>query len=186
MRPSRHAPINPRDTAMRQTVITLPLHRLRQACAFLLLACLCALAAHAQQNDNTAPKSHAKNIAGISSSDATSGAKVTIASDVPLNDYSAYRSGDRFYVVIPQANAKGVGGVRGRGFEGAQVQRRGQDVVLSFKLQPGASARVDQRFNRLAVQFNASDIGTQTQNANRATHQPTPEPPTPAENPGPP
>ena len=120
----------------------------------------------------------------MSASDAPGGSRVTITSDGALNDYSAYRSGDRFYVVIPQANAKGVGGVRGRGFEGAQVQRRGQDVVLSFKLQPGASAHVDQKFNRLVVQFNAPEIGTQTQNANRATQQPTPEARTPVENAG--
>ncbi|HEX8179950.1 MAG TPA: HEAT repeat domain-containing protein [Pyrinomonadaceae bacterium] len=160
---------------MRQTETTISPHRLRHACALLLVVCLCALAAFAQQNDNSAQKRPAKNIAGMSSSDAPGGSRVTITSDGALNDYSAYRSGDRFYVVIPQASAKGVGGVRGRGFEGAQVQRRGQDVVLSFKLQPGASARVDQRFNRLVVNFNAPDIGAQPKNTNQpAQQQPTP------------
>ena len=162
---------------MRQTVTTLPLRRLRHACALLLLVCLAgALTASAQQNDNTAPKANTKNIAGMSASDAPGGAKVTITSDGALNDYSAYRSGDRFYVVIPQAKAKGGGGVRGRGFEGAQVQQRGQDVVMSFKLQPGASARVDQRFNRLVVQFNAPEVGAQppARNANQSVAQPTP------------
>jgi hypothetical protein len=143
----------------------------------MLLVCLCALATHAQQNDNTAPKAPGKSIVGMSSSDAPGGSKVTIASDAALNDYSAYRSGDRFYVVIPQANAKGVGGVRGRGFEGAQVQRRGQDVVLSFKLQPGASARVDQRFNRLVVQFNAPEVSAPATNANQSSPQPAPRTP---------
>ncbi|MFL6211640.1 MAG: HEAT repeat domain-containing protein [Pyrinomonadaceae bacterium] len=143
----------------------------------MLLVCLCALATHAQQNDNTAPKAPGKSIVGMSSSDAPGGSKVTIASDAALNDYSAYRSGDRFYVVIPQANAKGVGGVRGRGFEGAQVQRRGQDVVLSFKLQPGASAHVDQRFNRLVVQFSAPEVGAPQTNTNQASAQPTPRTP---------
>src|SRR5947209_12363374 len=160
---------------------TMPLtHRLRHTCAvaIVLACCLCAFNARAQQNDNSAPaKPHNKSIARMSSSDAPSGSKVTITSDGALNDYSAYRSGDRFYVVIPQANAKGLGGVRGRGFEGAQVQRRGQDVVMSFKLQPGASARVDQRFNQLVVQFNAPEVAGQTQpkNTNQPTQQPTPE-----------
>ncbi len=180
MRPSGHAPIKPRDTVMRQQN-TMPLtQRLQHACALVLVVCACAFAAHAQQNDNPAPgtKAPAKNIAGMSSSDGPNGAKVTITSDGALNDYSAYRSGDRFYVVIPQANAKGVGNVRGRGFEGAQVSRRGQDVIMSFKLQPGATARVDQRFNKLVVQFNAADVGAQTatQNTNRPPAQPTPEP----------
>ncbi len=168
---------------MRKSVTTCQPQRLQRTCA-LLLGVLCALSAlapsaRAQQNDNTAQTNKprtTKNIAGMSSSDAPGGSKVTITSDGVLNDYSAYRSGDRFYVVIPQASAKGVGGVRGRGFEGAQVQRRGQDVVLSFKLQPGASARVDQRFNRLVVQFNASDVGAQPKNTNQPTQQPTPEP----------
>jgi HEAT repeat protein len=143
----------------------------------MLLVCLCALASHAQQNDNTAPKAPGKSIVKMSSSDAPGGSKVTIASDAALNDYSAYRSGDRFYVVIPQANAKVGGGVRGRGFEGAQVQRRGQDVVLSFKLQPGASARVEQKFNLLVVQFNAPDVSASSTNTNQAGAQPTPRTP---------
>lgn len=178
MRPSGHAPIKPRDTAMRQQK-TMPLtQHLRHACAFALVLFACAFAAPAQQNDNTAAKPHAKNIAGMSSSDAPNGAKVMIISDSALSDYSAYRSGDRFYVVIPQANAKSVGGVRGRGFEGAQVTKRGQDVVMSFKLQPGASAHVEQHFNKLVVHFNAADVGVQTppKNTNQQTAQPTPDP----------
>ena len=128
---------------MRKSVTISPIKRLRPACALLLAAlCACAaLTARAQQNVNSAKARPTKNIAGMSSSDAPGGSKVTIVADGALGDYSAYRSGDRFYVTIPQASAKGIGGVRGRGFEGAQVQRRGQDVVLSFKLQPGASAR---------------------------------------------
>ncbi len=177
MRPFSHAPIKPRDTAMRQQQTMSLIQRLRCACALALVLFTCAFAAHAQQNDNTAAKPPAKKIAGMSSSDAPSGSKVTIISDGALNDYSAYRSGDRFYVVIPQANAKGVGGVRGRGFEGAQVTRQGQDVVMSFKLQPGASAHVNQKFNRLVVQFNAADVGAQTplKKINQQTAQPTPD-----------
>ncbi|HEX8070001.1 MAG TPA: HEAT repeat domain-containing protein [Pyrinomonadaceae bacterium] len=146
------------------------------------LVCVCLLActsAPAQQNDNAAAAKARKNIYGVSSSDTPGGANVTITADTPLYDYSAYRSGDRFYVVIPQASAKGGGVGRGRGFEGAQVSRRGDDVVYSFKLQPGASANVSQKFNRLVVQFSAPDVGAQTQaqNANRAGAQPTPRTP---------
>jgi len=153
-------------------------HRLRHTCtvALIVVCCLFAANARAQQNDNSAPaKPRSKNIARMSSSDAPGGAKVTITSDGVLNDYSAYRSGDHFYVVIPQANASKIGGVRGHGFEGAQVKRRGPDVVMSFKLQPGASARVDQRFNQLVVQFNAPEVTEQT--ATKNTNQPTQQPP---------
>lgn len=112
----------------------------------------------AAQNANTpqTSKPQSGRLTPLRSSDTSAGSKVTITSDVPLNDYSAYRSGDRYYVRIPKADAGAVANsVRGRGFEDAQVQRQGGDVVLSFKLQPGASARVNQRFNRLDVEFAA-------------------------------
>ncbi|HEX8072235.1 MAG TPA: caspase family protein [Pyrinomonadaceae bacterium] len=100
------------------------------------------------------PTENRRSIFGVASSDTPAGARVTITSESPLGDYSAYRSGDRFYVVIPNARiVNGAGGVRGRGFDDAQVSRRGNDVVLFFKLQPGASAHVEQRFNRLVVRF---------------------------------
>ncbi|HEX8853755.1 MAG TPA: HEAT repeat domain-containing protein, partial [Pyrinomonadaceae bacterium] len=86
---------------------------------------------------------------------------MTIRSDTPLNDYSAYRSGDRFYVVIPKANANSVPrGASGRGFSDMQVQQRGNDVVLSYKLQPGAKPRVNQRFDRLDVVFDTAEGAT--------------------------
>jgi HEAT repeat protein len=151
------------------------------ACA-LLAALLAASGSHAQQqpaNSNAAgqqPAKRAKRITPLRSSDSAQGSRVTITSDGELNDYSAYRSGDRFIVVIPQAQGGGGEGAHGRGFEGAQVSHRGNDLVYTFKLQPGASAKVSQRFNRLDVQFTAPKgseppAGTQT----------APTPRTPAE-----
>ena len=43
--------------------------------------------------------------------------------------------------------------MRGRGLAGAEVARRGQDVLLSFHLEPGATVRVNQNFNRLNMDF---------------------------------
>ncbi len=101
-------------------------------------------------------KSLRKKLTTPRSSDTSDGSRVTIASDGVLNDYSAYRSGNRFYVVIPEADAPQVaGGVRGRGFENVQVQKRGGDAVISFQLQPGTAARVNQKFNKLDVVFSA-------------------------------
>ncbi|HYG08519.1 MAG TPA: HEAT repeat domain-containing protein, partial [Pyrinomonadaceae bacterium] len=125
------------------------------------VACLCLAVvnferARAQQPAPTpAQKSRTKRITPLRTSDTADGSRVTITSDGELNDYSAYRSGDRFIVVVPQAEGAGGGGARGRGFEGAQVEKRGKDLVYTFKLQPGATARVNQRFNRLDVQFSA-------------------------------
>ncbi len=98
--------------------------------------------------------------------DSARGSSVTIRSDTPLNDYSAYRSGDRFYVVIPKANANALPkGASGRGFSDMQVQQRGNDVVLSYRLQPGSKPRVNQRFDRLDVVFDTAEGADATNNA---------------------
>jgi HEAT repeat protein len=112
-----------------------------------------------QANQSAAVPSQKKNITQLRGSDAPDGSRVMITSDVPLNDYSAYRSGDRYYVVIPEANAPRAESMRGRGFEDVQVQKRGGDAVLSFRLQPGTSAHVKQKFNRLEVVFNTPGAG---------------------------
>jgi HEAT repeat protein len=128
--------------------------------------------ARAQQPAASPQKSRTKRITPLRTSDTADGSRVTITSDGELNDYSAYRSGDRFIVVVPQAEGGG-GGARGRGFEGAQVEKRGKDLVYTFKLQPGATARVNQRFNRLDVQFSAAK-GANANPAVKPTPAPTP------------
>jgi HEAT repeat protein len=157
------------------------LARGRVLAALVAFACLAfalvSTGARAQQptgaNTNTqqSAKPRTKRLTPLKSADAGQGSRVTITSDGELNDYSAYRSGDRFIVVIPQAQGGEGGGVKGRGFEGAQVSRRGNDLVYTFKLEPGATAKVNQRFNRLDVQFTATKQAQA--NANTA---PTPAP----------
>ncbi|HJU56043.1 MAG TPA: hypothetical protein VJ715_15765, partial [Pyrinomonadaceae bacterium] len=126
-------------------------------------------------------KPQKKNITPLRSGDTADGSRITITSDAPLNDYSAYRSGDRYYVVIPDANApRAAGSLRGKGFEDVQVQRRGNDAVLSFKLQPGTNARVQQRFNQLNVELTTPGGGrtpevTPTPAIAKATPSPTPQ-----------
>ncbi|HEY9401630.1 MAG TPA: caspase family protein [Pyrinomonadaceae bacterium] len=90
----------------------------------------------------------------LTMTDAPTGARVTITSNQDLKDYSAYRSGDRFIVIIPNAEIQRLQRVlEGHGFSGVQLNMRGNDVVISFRMQPGSTARVNQRFNRLDVQF---------------------------------
>ncbi|HEX8919848.1 MAG TPA: hypothetical protein VF766_00125, partial [Pyrinomonadaceae bacterium] len=97
-----------------------------------------------------------KGLAPLRKDEAPDGSRVTITYNEPLSDYSAYRSGNQFVVVIPKADAPRVSsGLRGRGFEGVQVEKRGDDTVLSFRIQPGVKARVAQQFNRLEVIFSA-------------------------------
>jgi hypothetical protein len=134
-------------------------------------------------------KPQQKKITPLRSTDTADGSRITIRADAPLNDYSAYRSGDRYYVVIPEASAPAAqGGMKGRGFEDVQVQKRGGDTVLSFKLQPGTNARVSQKFDKLDVELTTPGkrgANTSTDTGNTATPptapvtQPTPRP-TPA------
>ena len=102
------------------------------------------------------PQPKKKSLAALRTGETPEGGRATITSDVPLNDYEAYRSGNRYYVVIPGANAPSVpGNARGRGFDDVQVHKRGNDTVLSFRLKPGATAHVNQKFNKLDVVFNS-------------------------------
>lgn len=116
-----------------------------------------------------------KRISSVQIGEASEGARVTVVSDSMLNDYEAFRRGDRFYVTIPQADfAAGKPGFRGDGFEDVQVQKVGDSVVFSFKLQPGATARVDQRSNRLDVIFSAPNRTERNRsNASRGAYVPT-------------
>jgi hypothetical protein len=97
-----------------------------------------------------------KHVTSLQLGQAAEGARVTVISDSALNDYEAFRRGDRFYVKIPQAEfAFSQPSFHGDGFDDVQVQKVGDSVVVSFKLQPGASARVDEHSNRLDVIFTA-------------------------------
>jgi len=103
----------------------------------------------AQQNNSNSEKR--QHVATLRSSDSQEGSRVAISSDQSLNNYEAYRRGDRFYVKIPAANVPRAEAVRGRGFADVTAQRNGDSTVLSFRLQPGATAHVEQRANKLDV-----------------------------------
>ena len=94
-----------------------------------------------------------QHVATLRSSDSPEGSRVRLSSDQSLNDYEAYRRGDRFYVKIPAAEVPRAEALRGRGFADVKVQRIGDSTVVSFRLQPGASARVEQHSNQLEVVF---------------------------------
>jgi hypothetical protein len=99
-----------------------------------------------------------KHITAIQLGGAAEGSRVTVVSDSPLIDYEAFRRGDRFYVKIPTADLSAAAPqFRADGFEDVQVQKVGDSQIVSFKLQPGATARVDQRGNRLDVVFSAAN-----------------------------
>jgi len=99
-----------------------------------------------------------KQITAIQLGGAAEGSRVTVVSDSPLIDYRAFRRGDRFYVKISLADLTAPPPhFRADGFEDIQIQKVGDSQIVSFKLQPGATARVDQRGNHLDVVFSAAN-----------------------------
>lgn len=95
---------------------------------------------------------------------------MTIVSDAALNDYEAFRRGNRFYIRIPLADFASIPpSFRADGFEDIQVQKVGDGLLVSFGLQAGASARVDQRWNRLDVIFSAPNRTLRNNLANGST-----------------
>lgn len=113
-----------------------------------------------------------KHVTSLQLGQADEGARVTVISDGALNDYEAFRRGDRFYVKIPLAEfAFSQPRFHGNGFDDVQVQKVGDSVVVSFRLQLGASAHVEQRGNRLDVIFTALNRGKHGNIANVASNR---------------
>src|SRR5438067_6194 len=101
----------------------------------------------------TSASARRQHTAVLRASDSPDGSRVALSSDQSLNDYEAYRRGDRFYVKIPQSEVPRAEAVRGRGFADVKAQKTGDSTVVSFRLQPGATAHVEQRGNKLDVVF---------------------------------
>jgi hypothetical protein len=87
----------------------------------------------------------------------STGGSVTINADSPINDAVSYKSGDRFVVVVPQAAVGSVqSDMQARDFASFQLEQRGEDLVISFKLKGGVGARLEQRSGTVAVEFSSS------------------------------
>lgn len=134
---------------------------------FLLVASIAAqsrIVRPSQTNTNSAKRPH---VATLRASDSPEGSRVAISSDQSLNNYEAYRRGDRFYVKIPAADVPRAEAVRGRGFADVKAQRAGDSTVVSFRLQPGATAHVEQRANKLDVVISVPEGGATAVASNR-------------------
>jgi hypothetical protein len=130
----------------------------RKRCAVVLLASICIVwVAFISSSAQLKAQKHVTSVEMVQAAD---GARVTVNSDSALNDYEAFRRGDRFYVKIPLAEFSfSQPRFHGNGFDDVQVQKVGDSVVVSFKLQLGASAHVEQHANRLEVIFTAGNRG---------------------------
>jgi hypothetical protein len=142
------------------------------ALSAMLVAAQSRIIRPAQSNSAGSSKSH---VATLRASDSPDGSRVSLSSDQSLNNYEAYRRGDRFYVRIPGADMPRAESIRGRGFSDVKVQRSGDSTVVSFRLQPGATAHVEQRSNRLEVVFTVPG-GNTSANTGRDTTRPRSNP----------
>lgn len=106
----------------------------------------------AQSNSNGPEKrQHATLLRAIESPE---GSRVAIRSDQSLSDlYEAYKRDDRFYVRIPSSEMPGAEALHGRAFSDVRVQRGADSTVISFRLQPGVVAHIEQRGNELEIIF---------------------------------
>ncbi|HKS30137.1 MAG TPA: DUF5916 domain-containing protein [Pyrinomonadaceae bacterium] len=95
-----------------------------------------------------------KSIVSFRVSEEGDGTRVFITGDVSLNDYTAYRDGESYYLTIPHASASFIqSNWTGRGFTDVLVSSRDTDLVFSFRLRESAAARVEQRLNKIEVVF---------------------------------
>jgi hypothetical protein len=125
-----------------------------------------------------------KRLATIRSNDVPEGSRIILTSDATLADCQSYTEAGRFHLLIPHAiEPQAQGDLRGRGFTDVRIERRGEDVLLSFNLEAGAQVSVSQRFNRLEVTFITATASSANRDGNQigTTSQPTPSPsPTPS------
>jgi hypothetical protein len=95
-----------------------------------------------------------KHITSLWTATSAAGSTVHVVSDTSVSDYEAYTRGGRFYVKIPAADLPTArGSLLGRGFDDVQIQRYGDGIIISFRLLPGTSARVQQSSDRLNIIF---------------------------------
>jgi hypothetical protein len=104
------------------------------------------------------PKPLKERVIALRRKESAEGERLTLTSDAPLDDYSSYVEDERLFVVVPLTALAGAqGNINGRGFNDMKVEPRGHDILLSFRLQVGASFHVRQKFNRLDLVFSTNE-----------------------------
>ena len=96
-----------------------------------------------------------KRVIALRRSETADGARFTLTSDSVLDDYKSYAEGERLFILVPRAALSSTRGevTRGRGFADMRVEQREDGLLLSFRLQTGATVAVNQSFNRLDLIF---------------------------------
>src|ERR1051326_3212863 len=143
------------------------------ACAVVLLLASTRIATQSRiipppQPANANLKAKPPKITTLRATDSAEGSRVAVTADQSLNEYEAYRRGDRFYIKIPLADSPRAEVVRGRAFSDVKVQRDGDSTIVSFRLQPGATAHVEPHGNKLDVVFTMPGAKLSSSAAGRA------------------
>ena len=95
-----------------------------------------------------------KRLVTLRRNETPEGSRLTLKSDAPLTDYKSFAEGERVCIMIPQAAfVSQRRDESGRGFADMRIEQRDENVMLSFRLQTGATVAVNQNFNRLDVVF---------------------------------
>src|ERR1043166_3492859 len=121
-----------------------------------------------QQAANANANSKRSKVTTLRATDSAEGSRVAVTADQSLNEYEAYRRGDRFYIKIPLADIPRAEVVRGSAFSDVKVQRDGDSTIVSFRLQPGATAHVEPHGNKLDVVFTMPGAKLSSSAAGRA------------------
>jgi hypothetical protein len=112
------------------------------------------LASSASVTAASAPQPLNRRVIALRRKETSGGARLTLTSDSPLDDYSSYVEGERLFILMPLTALAGAqSNWSGRGYSDMRVEPSGQGLLLSFRLQVGASVYVRQHFNRLDVAF---------------------------------
>ena len=96
-----------------------------------------------------------KRVVALRRSETPDGARFTLTSDSALDDYRSYAEGERLFILVPRASLASTRGrlAHRRGFADLRVEQREDGLVISFRLQTGATVAVSQTFNRLELVF---------------------------------
>lgn len=103
---------------------------------------------------SSTPEPDRKRLVTFRRNETPEGSRLTLTADAPLTDYRSFAEAERVCIMIPQAAfASARRDESGRGFADMRVEQRDENVMLSFRLQQGATVTVKQNFNRLDVVF---------------------------------
>lgn len=96
---------------------------------------------------NTTTKRH---LTTMTSSAGPNGLSITIGTSSPVDDAVGYRSGDHYVVVIPQAEMSSLQ-IDMRLLNNLRIEKRDEDLALSFKLEARTKAQLSHEENRIIV-----------------------------------